>query len=87
MIIAYSSLPGYASLRDHENGTWFIQSLVEGENILHLFTLFGLSRSLNQRVKFTPDLCFYFLRLKKYLLCEESLIKVKICTLMYNKKK
>ena len=32
MIIAYSSLPGYASLRDHENGTWFIQSLVEGEN-------------------------------------------------------
>jgi hypothetical protein len=31
MIIAYSSLPGYASVRDHEKGTWFIQSLVEGK--------------------------------------------------------
>jgi len=29
MIIAYSTIPGYASLRDHYNGTWFIQSLVE----------------------------------------------------------
>jgi hypothetical protein len=29
MIIAYSTIPGYASLRDHERGTWFIQSLVE----------------------------------------------------------
>jgi len=29
MIIAYSTIPGYASLRDHEKGTWFIQSLVE----------------------------------------------------------
>ena len=31
MIIAYSTIPGYASLRDHYNGTWFIQSLVEGK--------------------------------------------------------
>lgn len=29
MIIAYSTIPGYASQRDHEKGTWFIQSLVE----------------------------------------------------------
>jgi len=29
MIIAYSTIPGYASLRDHYNGTWFIQSLVQ----------------------------------------------------------
>ncbi len=29
MIIAYSTIPGYASMRDHERGTWFIQSLVE----------------------------------------------------------
>lgn len=29
MIIAYSTIPGYASLRDHEHGTWFVQSLVE----------------------------------------------------------
>ena len=29
MIIAYSTIPGYASLRDHDKGTWFIQSLVE----------------------------------------------------------
>ena len=29
MIIAYSTIPGYASMRDHEKGTWFVQSLVE----------------------------------------------------------
>jgi len=29
MIIAYSTIPGYASLRDHDRGTWFVQSLVE----------------------------------------------------------
>ena len=29
MIIAYSTIPGYTSIRDHEKGTWFIQSLVE----------------------------------------------------------
>jgi len=29
MIIAYSTLPGFTSNRDHELGTWFIQSLVE----------------------------------------------------------
>ena len=29
MIIAYSTIPGYASLRDHSKGTWFLQSLVE----------------------------------------------------------
>jgi len=29
MIIAYSTIPGYASLRDHDKGTWFLQSLVE----------------------------------------------------------
>jgi len=29
MIIAYSTIPGYASLRDHYSGTWFIQSLVQ----------------------------------------------------------
>ena len=29
MIIAYSTIPGYASMRDHDMGTWFVQSLVE----------------------------------------------------------
>ena len=29
MIIAYSTIPGYVSQRDHETGTWFIQALVE----------------------------------------------------------
>ncbi len=29
MIIAYSTIPGFTSLRDHDKGTWFIQSLVE----------------------------------------------------------
>ena len=29
MIIAYSTIPGYASLRDHDRGTWFVQSLCE----------------------------------------------------------
>jgi len=29
MVIAYSTLPGFTSNRDHELGTWFIQSLVE----------------------------------------------------------
>ncbi len=29
MIIAYSSIPGYESLRDHDTGSWFIRSLVE----------------------------------------------------------
>lgn len=28
MIIAYSTIPGFTSQRDHEKGTWFIQSLV-----------------------------------------------------------
>ena len=28
MVIAYSTLPGFTSNRDHELGTWFIQSLV-----------------------------------------------------------
>eukprot|EP00092_Neocalanus_flemingeri_P020369 GFUD01022067.1.p1 GENE.GFUD01022067.1~~GFUD01022067.1.p1 ORF type:complete len:449 (-),score=114.34 GFUD01022067.1:342-1688(-) len=29
MIIAYSTIPGYASMRDPDKGTWFVQSLVE----------------------------------------------------------
>jgi len=29
MIIAYSTIPGYASMRDHDHGTWFVQALVE----------------------------------------------------------
>ena len=29
MIIAYSTIPGFTSMRDHDKGTWFIQSLVE----------------------------------------------------------
>jgi len=29
MIIAYSTIPGFTSQRDHHSGTWFIQSLVE----------------------------------------------------------
>ncbi len=29
MIIAYSTIPGYTSVRDHHSGTWFIQALVE----------------------------------------------------------
>jgi len=29
MVIAYSTLPGFISNRDHETGTWFVQSLVE----------------------------------------------------------
>jgi len=29
MIIAYSTIPGFTSQRDHQSGTWFIQALVE----------------------------------------------------------
>jgi len=29
MIIAYSTIPGFTSQRDHHSGTWFIQALVE----------------------------------------------------------
>ncbi len=29
MIIAYSTIPRYQSLRDHDTGSWFVQSLVE----------------------------------------------------------
>ena len=27
MLIAYSTLPGYVSNRDHYRGTWFIESI------------------------------------------------------------
>ena len=27
MVIAYSTLPGYVSNRDHYRGTWFIESI------------------------------------------------------------
>ena len=27
MLIAYSTLPGYVSIRDHYRGTWFVESL------------------------------------------------------------
>ena len=34
MLIAYSTVPGYASLRDHDSGTWLIQTITDvfGEN-------------------------------------------------------
>lgn len=57
MIIAYSSLPGYASVRDHEKGTWFIQSLVEVfMNHAHDTELIDLLRMTSQRLsQFTND--------------------------------
>ena len=57
MIIAYSSLPGYASVRDHEKGTWFIQSLVKVfMNHAHNTELIDLLRMTSERLsQFTNE--------------------------------
>jgi len=57
MIIAYSTIPGYASLRDHEKGTWFIQSLVEVfMSHAHDTELVDLLRMTSERLsQFTND--------------------------------
>ena len=57
MVIAYSTIPGFASLRDHERGTWFIQSLVEVfMNHAHERELVDLLRMTSERLShFTND--------------------------------
>jgi len=51
MIIAYSTIPGYASLRDHDRGTWFVQSLVEVfSNHSHDTELVDLLRMTSERL-------------------------------------
>ena len=57
MIIAYSTIPGYASLRDHDKGTWFIQSLVEVfMSHAHDTELVDLLRMTSERLsQFTND--------------------------------
>ncbi|TRY69101.1 hypothetical protein TCAL_01435 [Tigriopus californicus] len=51
MIIAYSTIPGYVSLRDHLKGTWFIQSLVEVfMNHAHDKELIDLLRITSERL-------------------------------------
>jgi len=57
MLIAYSTIPGYASIRDHENGTWFIQSLVEVfMNHAHDTELVDLLRMTSERLsQFTNE--------------------------------
>lgn len=58
MIIAYSTIPGYASLRDHDKGTWFIQSLVEVfMTHAHDTELVDLLRMTSERLsQFTNDM-------------------------------
>jgi len=58
MIIAYSTIPGYASLRDHDKGTWFIQSLVEVfMSHAHDTELVDLLRMTSERLsQFTNDM-------------------------------
>jgi len=57
MIIAYSTIPGYASIRDHEKGTWFVQSLVEVfMNHSHDTELVDLLRMTSERLsQFTNE--------------------------------
>jgi UDP:flavonoid glycosyltransferase YjiC (YdhE family) len=57
MIIAYSTIPGYASIRDHHRGTWFIQSLVEVfMNHAHDREIIDLLRMTSQRLsRFTNE--------------------------------
>jgi len=51
MIIAYSTIPGYVSNRDHVSGTWFIQSLVEVfMNHAHDREIIDLLRMTSQRL-------------------------------------
>jgi len=58
MIIAYSTIPGYASLRDHDKGTWFVQSLVEVfMNHAHDTELVDLLRMTSERLShFTNEM-------------------------------
>ena len=58
MIIAYSTIPGYASLRDHDRGTWFVQSLVEVfMNHAHDTELVDLLRMTSERLShFTNEM-------------------------------
>jgi len=57
MIIAYSTIPGFTSQRDHHSGTWFIQSLVETfMNHAHDRELIDLLRMTSDYLsKFTND--------------------------------
>lgn len=57
MIIAYSTIPGFTSQRDHEKGTWFIQALVETfMNHAHDRELIDLLRMTSDYLsKFTND--------------------------------
>ena len=51
MIIAYSTIPGFVSNRDHVSGTWFIQSLVEVfMNHAHDREIIDLLRMTSQRL-------------------------------------
>lgn len=58
MVIAYSTIPGFTSLRDHEKGTWFIQALVETfMNHAHEKELIDLLRMTSDYLsRFTNDL-------------------------------
>lgn len=57
MVIANSTIPGFASIRDHEKGTWFIQSLVEiFSHHAHEKELVDLLRMTSQRLsQFTNE--------------------------------
>ena len=57
MVIAYSSIPGYKSHRDHETGTWFIQALVDTfKNHAHKEELIDLLRMTSDTLsKFTNE--------------------------------
>ena len=51
MVIAYSTMPGYQSHREHDKGTWFIQSLVEVfQNHVADYELLDLLRMTSQRL-------------------------------------
>lgn len=51
MIIAYSTIPGFVSNRDHVSGTWFVQSLVEVfMNHAHDREIIDLLRMTSQRL-------------------------------------
>lgn len=57
MIIAYSTIPGFTSQRDHNHGTWFIQALVETfMNHAHEKELIDLLRMTSDYLsRFTND--------------------------------
>ena len=68
MIIAYSTLPGFTSNRDHELGTWFIQSLVR----INLCNHQHLAKSLSKKQFFKKNsnsfyVLLHFIIIVKYL--------------------